>query len=139
LARSDRVKCKTKKKRNRQLAQRLSLDGLRGPARARSPRAEASLARAWIVAARARQVAGHRGPAQLPVLSTLRPHIVLGRSRSPGLRLLAWSLDHRQSLWSGARKLFVLSVSFAGFNCNFDRYYSIPIAARKSTGKIVLY
>jgi hypothetical protein len=29
--------------------------------------------------------------------------------------------------------------SFAGFDCNFDRYYSIPIAARKSTGKIVLY
>jgi hypothetical protein len=29
--------------------------------------------------------------------------------------------------------------SFADFDCNFDRYYSIPIAASKSTGKIVLY
>jgi hypothetical protein len=31
-----------------------------------------------------------------------------------------------------------LSVQFTGFDCNFDRYCSISIAARKITGAIVL-
>jgi hypothetical protein len=35
--------------------------------------------------------------------------------------------------------LFILSVLLAGLDCNFDRYYSIPIAASKSSGTIVLY
>jgi hypothetical protein len=101
----------------------------RRPPRSREsarPAPVTSLAHAWIATTRARQVAGHRGPAQLPVLWTIRPHITLGRSRSLGLRPLACSLDHRRSLWSGARIApqiwFFLSVQFAGFHSNFDRY-----------------
>jgi hypothetical protein len=81
-------------------------------------------------------------PAGFPPWAGPLPAITRTRG-VPRLCLTTCSLDHRRSLWSGAQMLtqfwFVLSVSFASFDCNFDRYSSIPIAARKSIGEIVLY
>jgi hypothetical protein len=99
------------------------------PALCRHSRSPACLPRAWawIAASCARQLAGHRGPAQLPVLWMIRLRIAPDRSLA-----LARQISGRSRARSTTDGLcgqaplpsfgFFCQSSFAGFHSNFDRY-----------------